>query len=100
MARVLERELLREHHVVTVSTVARALALLDKRTPIDVVVAAYRLRDGTASKLFDVVARRWRHVRRVLLRDADATGPMRRVPADTVVDGAADFAALLRAVVR
>jgi DNA-binding NtrC family response regulator len=97
MARVLERELSRAHRVLTVSTIARALALLDHHTRVDVVVAAYRLKDGTASKLFDVVARRWRQVRRVLLKDAAGALP-RRTQADSVVDTSANFEDLLNAI--
>jgi CheY-like chemotaxis protein len=99
MARVLERELSRAHRVTTVATIARALALLDHHARFDVVVAAYRLRDGTASKLFDVVARRWRPIRRVLLKEG-AAAPARRVLADSVVDTGANFEDLLNAIVR
>ena len=97
MAKVLERELARVHRVLTVPTVSRALALLDGGRPIDVVVAAYRLRDGTAVRLFDVVARRWKHIRRVLLRE-EVTPPGRRLHADAVVQTESSFEDLLNAV--
>jgi DNA-binding NtrC family response regulator len=98
MAKVLERELGRVHRVLTVPTVSRALALLDQGRPVDVVVAAYRLRDGTAARLFDVVSRRWRHVRRVVLREADAPPPGRRLHVDSVVQTWSSFEDLLNAV--
>jgi DNA-binding NtrC family response regulator len=98
MARVLERELSRVHSVIRVPTVARALALLDQGTRVNVVVAAYHLRDGTATRLFEVVARRWHNVRRVLLRDQRTGGPARRAMADVVIDHASNFADLLDAI--
>ncbi len=98
LADVVARHVGRRHRVVVVPSIARALALVRQRQPIDVVVANYYVGDGTAGKLFALLRRRWPRVRRIVYGDLRRMRSPATSAADAVVDAAADFDELLRAI--
>ena len=51
------------------ASVSRAVRELESDPRIGVVVSNYRLRDGTAGKLFSIASRRWPGVQRVMYAD-------------------------------
>ncbi len=92
MARVVARELGREHSVAVAESVGRALDALESGVRFDAVIAAYRL-DGkaTAGKLFATVARRWPLVRRLCYADgARVHVNVRRLAHRVIVAGSFD----------
>ncbi|MDB4966826.1 MAG: hypothetical protein JWN44_2515 [Myxococcales bacterium] len=78
MSRILAREL-SARAVVAVSGVAEAVRALEREPAATVLLSSYKLKDGTARKLFAVVKRRWPRMLRVLYAEperlrAPATG--------------------------
>lgn len=68
MAKILQRSL-GERPVLVAEGVTKALRLMERSRRVAVIVSNYRLRDGTARKLFAFVSRRWPSVRRILYSD-------------------------------
>jgi len=99
LGRVISRALERRHSVTTLSSVEGALHAVQRGQQFDVVVAAYRLREGTTSRrLLSSMRWRWPRPRLVLYAaDADLRADVRAL-ADVVVKMPADFDELLRAV--
>ena len=99
LGRVITRALERRHSVTTFSSVEGALHAVGRGLSVDVVVAAYRLREGTTSRrLLSTMRWRWPRPRLVLYAaDADLRADVRAL-ADVVVHTQADFDALLKAV--
>lgn len=98
LAGVVARELGRRHRVAVVATIASAIEVMLERKKVDVVIAAYRVDDGTAGKLFAMLLRRWPRVRRIVYGDPRRMRSPATARADAVVDASANFDELIRAV--
>lgn len=98
VARIVIRQL-RARRVIWVNAIAKAARTLERTPNIDTVITAYRLRDGTARKLFSRIQGRWPHVRKVLYIEASlvdgSTEKLAVSLADVVIT---DFADLRRAL--
>jgi hypothetical protein len=85
--------------VLVVGTIEQALRSLDRSTRIAVVVSNYRLRDGTARKLFLAAMKRSPYVRRVLYADSPRVHSPYAKPAIALAHAVvSDFAELCRVV--
>ena len=100
MAQILRREL-SGRPVIIANGVGEALRALERTPRIGVVVTNYRLKDGTARKLFVASSRRWPNVRRVLYSDAPRPKTINAKLAAELADAIiADFLELRRIIVR
>lgn len=70
LSRILTREL-SARSVIAVTGVAEALRALEREAGAAVVLSSYKLKDGTARKLFVVAKRRWPRLLRILYAEPE-----------------------------